>query len=71
MSKGQIHSLLSPREIEVLRLVADGLTAAAIGHQLSISIWTVHNHIRMILVRLHAADRAQAVAMAMRAGVIE
>ena len=61
---------LSAREIEVLNLVADGRSNKWIGEQLSLSALTVKSHLSRIGRKLGTGDRAQMVALAMRAGVI-
>lgn len=61
---------LSPREKEVLRLLADGLGVAAIAHQLYISESTTKTHISKLYEKLGAANRAQALMSAMRLGLI-
>lgn len=61
---------LSDREMEVLRLVADGLTNAEIAEQLVISNKTVKSHVSNILSKLHLADRTQAAVFAWREGVM-
>ena len=61
---------LTSREVEVLRLVADGLTNKAIGLQLGISEHTVKFHLGSAMNKLSAASRAEAVAVAMRRGLI-
>jgi NarL family two-component system response regulator LiaR len=63
--------VLSPRESEVLRLLADGCSNAAIAERLVISEYTVKNHISNILSKLHLADRTQAVIYAWRTGLIK
>ncbi len=63
-------SELSGREIEVLRLVADGQSNKQIGEQLGLSALTVKSHLARIARKLGTGDRAEMVAMAMRAGVI-
>lgn len=60
---------LTDREIEVLRLVADGLTNADIARRLVLSERTVRNHISNVFAKLQVADRAQAVVRARRAGL--
>jgi DNA-binding NarL/FixJ family response regulator len=60
---------LSPRETEVLGLVAKGLTNREIGEQLHIAENTVKNHLRNILDKLHLSNRAQAAAFAVRHGL--
>jgi DNA-binding NarL/FixJ family response regulator len=66
-----ITSRLSNRELEVLRLVAEGLMSKEIARELSVSTKTVENHIQSILVKLDVHTRAQAVAVALRHGVTE
>jgi predicted ATPase/DNA-binding CsgD family transcriptional regulator len=61
---------LSPREQEVLRLVADGLTSKQIGQQLFLSYRTVDHHLTSILNKLGVDSRAQAVAVATRHGLL-
>jgi DNA-binding CsgD family transcriptional regulator len=61
---------LSGRELDVLRLVADGLSNGAIGERLVISPHTVHRHMANIRVKLGADSKAAAVARATRAGLI-
>ena len=63
-------SELSGREVEVLRLVADGQSNKQIGEQLGLSALTVKSHLARIARKLGTGDRAEMVAMAMRAGVI-
>jgi DNA-binding NarL/FixJ family response regulator len=63
-------SELSAREVEVLRLVADGQSNREIGDQLQLSALTVKSHLARIARKLGTGDRAEMVAMAMRAGVI-
>ncbi len=64
-----IHDL-SGREIEVVRLVADGRSNKWIGDQLTLSALTVKSHLARIGRKLGTGDRAHMVALAMRAGVI-
>ncbi|GAC1354322.1 MAG: hypothetical protein NVSMB42_11900 [Herpetosiphon sp.] len=66
-----IYSPLSPREIEVLELVAAGRTNKEIAVKLAISNQTVKNHISSILRKLAVNDRTQAVVYAMRRGWIK
>ena len=61
---------LSPREREVLTLLADGLGVAAISKQLYISESTTKTHISKVYEKLGAANRAQALMTAMRLGLI-
>jgi DNA-binding NarL/FixJ family response regulator len=61
---------LAPREIDVLRLIADGWDTAAIAKQLCYSERTVKNVICALMSRLNLKNRPHAVAYAMRAGII-
>jgi DNA-binding NarL/FixJ family response regulator len=60
---------LTERELEVLDLVARGLTNAAIAQRLVVSDKTVRNHVSNVFAKLHVADRAEAVARARDAGL--
>jgi len=62
---------LSEREIAVLKLVADGNRNREIGERLFITEETVKVHIRHIMEKLVANDRTQAVAIAVRRGIIQ
>ena len=62
--------LLTQREIEVLRAVADGNRNRDIGEKLFISEETVKVHIKHIMEKLHASDRTDAVAIGVRRGII-
>lgn len=61
---------LTPREYEVLELVAQGATNAEIAAQLGISENTVKFHMKNILQKLHASNRAEVVAYALKSGLI-
>jgi DNA-binding CsgD family transcriptional regulator len=54
---------LSPRETEVLALIATGLSSKQIARRLGIKYGTVKNHVLHILAKLNAANRAHAVAL--------
>ncbi|HMW01032.1 MAG TPA: response regulator transcription factor [Acidobacteriota bacterium] len=62
---------LSKRELEVLELIANGLSNLDIGNQLFISEKTVKSHVSNILSKLHLADRTQAAVFAWRKGIIK
>lgn len=62
---------LTDREVEVLRLVAQGLSNQEIAKTLTISERTVGNHIGSILRKLHLANRTQAALYALRRGLID
>jgi DNA-binding NarL/FixJ family response regulator len=61
---------LTPRELEVLRLVAQGLSDAEIAERLVLSQHTVHRHVANVRLKLRLPSRAAAVAYAARAGVL-
>jgi predicted ATPase/DNA-binding CsgD family transcriptional regulator len=63
-------SILSARELEVLELVAEGLTSKQIGQQLFLSPRTVNHHLYTVFNKLGVDSRAQAVAVAARAGFL-
>jgi DNA-binding NarL/FixJ family response regulator len=63
-------SPLTPRELDVLRLIADGVGNVEIGERLHIGLGTVKSHIRDILEKLSANDRTQAAVNAMRRGYL-
>jgi len=62
---------LSVRELEVLRLVAQGLTNQEIAERLVRSEWTIRTHVRNILSKLHLANRTQAALYALREGIAD
>jgi LuxR family transcriptional regulator len=59
------------RELQILGLVADGMTTKEIGHELCLSDRTVDNHLRRLTSRLDARSRAHAVAIALRQRLLE
>lgn len=61
---------LTPRERQVLRAIDEGLTYKEIAAKLSISVHTVHSHIKTIYERLHANGKREALASARRRGLI-
>lgn len=70
-SQSKLAELLSERESGVLRLLATGLTNAAIADRLHLSEGTVRNHVTNILAKLNVTDRAQATALAWRYGLVQ
>jgi two-component system nitrate/nitrite response regulator NarL len=63
--------VLSPREREVLTLIAEGLSAPEVGARLHVSPATVKTHLQSLYEKLGVSDRAAAVARAMRVGLLE
>ncbi|NHC12195.1 response regulator [Motilibacter deserti] len=65
-----LGSDLTPRELEVLVLIAEGLGNAAIGERLSVSVNTVRNHVANILAKLGVHSKLEALAVAVREGLL-
>jgi DNA-binding NarL/FixJ family response regulator len=61
---------LSPREREIMHLMAEGLTAEAIGAKLGVSVETVRTHVRNVIRKLQARNRVHAIALALERGEI-
>ena len=64
------NSPLTPRETEILNLIAEGIGNAEIAARLYVSLGTVKGHVADILEKLSASDRAQAAVTAYRRGLI-
>jgi DNA-binding NarL/FixJ family response regulator len=64
------HETLTPRELEVLEHMASGLSNKEIAERLAVSFHTVKFHVNAILGKLGASSRAEAVALAARAGFL-
>jgi DNA-binding NarL/FixJ family response regulator len=62
---------LTPREVEILTLVGQGMTNKAVARALGISVHTVKFHLEALFAKLDATSRAEAVAKGLRGGVIE
>lgn len=64
------YSELSTRELDVLKLIVEGLSNKEIASALTISESTVKNHVNSILGKLRVNDRTQAATMALRRGIV-
>ena len=62
---------LSPRELDVLEMLAEGLSNKMIAHRLSISDHTAKFHVNSILAKLDAGTRTEAVTRGIRLGLIK
>lgn len=73
ISKGEwrSHSRLTPREREVLALVAEGKTGLAIAAELYLAPTTVQTHVNNALIKLGAKNRSHGIAIAIRSGELE
>ncbi|MBI5105395.1 MAG: response regulator transcription factor [Solirubrobacterales bacterium] len=61
---------LSPREREIMHLMAEGMTAEAIGDRINVSVETVRTHVRNVIRKLQARNRVHAIAIALERGEI-
>jgi DNA-binding NarL/FixJ family response regulator len=61
---------LSPREREIMHLMAEGMTAEAIGDKITVSVETVRTHVRNVIRKLQARNRVHAIAIALERGEI-
>jgi two-component system nitrate/nitrite response regulator NarL len=62
--------VLTPRELDVIRLAADGHSNAEIGVRLHVSTATVKTHLQHVFEKLEVSDRSAAVAQAFRRGLL-
>jgi len=67
---GSCPRRLSARQLQILQLTANGMSSDAIAEQLSVSEETVRTHMRRTSAKLEAHNRAHAVAIGLRAGMI-
>ncbi len=67
---GGEEARISKRELEVLQLMAEGLTTAAMAARLFVSSHTVRNHVQHILAKLGAHSKLEAVSIAVRSGLL-
>ena len=66
-----LGSDLTPRELEVLKLLAEGMSNSAIAEKLVISLHTVRNHVQSIIMKLQAHSKLEAVTIAVRESIIQ
>ncbi len=67
----EIIEPLTPRELEVLDMLAEGMSIKMVAHRLSISDHTAKFHVNSILVKLNAGTRTEAVTRGIRLGLIK
>jgi DNA-binding NarL/FixJ family response regulator len=70
LTEGHMTAGLSEREVEVLQLVARGLTNKDVARTLNLSQFTVRNHLNHITQKLEATDRTEAIYIALHTGII-
>lgn len=63
--------VLSPREREVLQLIAEGNTNAVIANKLTLSVRTIEAHRARIMAKLHINSHAELVRLAIQQGLVE
>lgn len=66
----RIDGSLTPRELELLGLLAEGHSYRAAGEAMGITANTVRNHVRSVYEKLHVHSRSEAVSKAIRAGLV-
>ena len=69
-SKAKSESELTKREMEIVQLLAEGLSNIEIAEQLTVSLNTVRNHVQNIITKLDAHSKLEAVSAAVRRGII-
>jgi len=71
LAERMTRSSLTPRELEILKILTKGLTNKQIAHALGISDNTVRNHINSIIEKLEVSDRTEASTTAIQRGIID
>lgn len=66
-----LQESLTPREVQILRMISGGLTSAQMGRRLGISPWTVSTHVKRMLAKMQVHSRAQAISMAHDLGLFK
>lgn len=69
-SRAKSASELTKREMEIVQLLAEGLSNSEIAQQLTVSLNTVRNHVQNIITKLDAHSKLEAVSVAVRRGII-
>jgi putative two-component system response regulator len=70
-SRRGLAPALGPREVEVVELMAEGLSNKQIAQRLFLSVNTVRNHVQSVLYKLNAHSKLEAVATAVREGIVD
>jgi two-component system, NarL family, response regulator len=70
VAERRLQPSLSPRELEILEMVAKGLTNKEIGRAIQVSHYTVRNHVRRIIAKLEVGDRTEATTVAIQQGIL-
>jgi DNA-binding NarL/FixJ family response regulator len=71
MANSLAHSALTAREIEVLELLASGLSNKLIARQMDLTVGTIKSHVGSVLGKLGSSSRTQAVIVAARRGLVQ
>lgn len=71
LAERMLRSNLTARELEILEMLAKGLTNKQIANVLTISDNTVRNHVNSIIEKLEVSDRTEAVVVAMQQGILQ
>jgi PAS domain S-box-containing protein len=66
----ELHPRLTPRQQEILELIASGLSTSEIAKELTLSTETVRNHLRKVFEELHVHTRVEAIVAAQRYGLL-
>jgi DNA-binding NarL/FixJ family response regulator len=70
LAERMMRTEVTARELEILKLLAKGLTNKQIGRALGISDYTVRNHVNSIIEKLEVSDRTEAATTAIQRGII-
>jgi two-component system, NarL family, nitrate/nitrite response regulator NarL len=69
-ARPELRRVLTPRELDVLQLLAAGLSTDKIGKQLGLTRATVRNHVQNLLPKLGVHSRIEAAVVALKAGLV-